>query len=45
MKAELQYSQALQFIARDQLNDAEESLSRLLQSEIISSVSDENAFH
>lgn len=38
-KAELQYSQALQCIARDQLNEAEEQLYHLLHSEIICSVS------
>ncbi|VVC42534.1 Hypothetical protein CINCED_3A009963 [Cinara cedri] len=37
-KAELQYSQALQYLARDQLNEAEEQLSELLQSEIICSI-------
>ncbi|XP_027850821.2 calcineurin-binding protein cabin-1-like [Aphis gossypii] len=37
-KAELQYSQALQCLARDQLDEAEEQLSSLLKKEIISSL-------
>jgi len=38
-KAELQYSQALQYLSKDKLDEAEKQLSQLLQSEIIISVS------
>lgn len=37
-KAELQYSQALQCLARDQLDEAEKQLSNLLEKEIITSL-------
>lgn len=38
-RAELQYNEALQYLAKDKLDEANSQLSSLLQSEIISSVS------